>query len=180
MYTLDLFCDQLHDPRVEESFTGQTFSGCCAKARKAGWRINYDSKTATCPSCTRSMRVKVRKLAQDRRGHALVVQLGQARPVHSWRWFQGRFISPTKRFRVYPAPGAPGKSILPDGRARAEGEGQMIARFGMTIAFVCGIAALTILAALLTNKLQDPQAWMAVVFFVTAGCCAWAVGRAAR
>ena len=67
MYTLDLFCDQLHDPRVEELFTGQTFSGCCAKARKAGWRINYDSKTATCPSCTRGMRVKVRKLAQDRR-----------------------------------------------------------------------------------------------------------------
>ena len=56
----------------------------------------------------------------------------------------------------------------------------MIARFGMTIAFVCGIAALTILAALLTNKLQDPQSWTAVVFFVTAGCCAWAVGRAAR
>ncbi len=67
MYTLDLFCDQLHDPRVEESFTGQTFSSCCAKARKAGWRINYDTKTATCPSCTRSMRVKVRKFAQVRR-----------------------------------------------------------------------------------------------------------------
>ena len=51
----------------------------------------------------------------------------------------------------------------------------MIARFGMTIAFVCGIAALTILTALLTNKLQDPQAWTAVVFFVMAGCCAGAV-----
>jgi hypothetical protein len=56
----------------------------------------------------------------------------------------------------------------------------MLAWFGMTIAFVCGIAALTILTALLTNNLQDPQAWTAVVFFVAAGCCAWAVGRAAR
>ena len=66
MYTLDLFCDQLHDPRVEASFTGRTFSGCCLKARKAGWRINYESKTATCPSCRKSMRVKARKLAQER------------------------------------------------------------------------------------------------------------------
>ena len=56
----------------------------------------------------------------------------------------------------------------------------MIARFGVTIAFICGLAEFTILAALLTNKLQDPQAWTAVVFFVTAGYCAWAVGRAAR
>ena len=67
MYTLDLFCDQLHDPRVEASFTGRTFSGCCAKARKAGWCIHYDTKTATCPSCVKAMRLKVRKLAQDRR-----------------------------------------------------------------------------------------------------------------
>ena len=56
----------------------------------------------------------------------------------------------------------------------------MLAWFGMTIAFVCGIAALTILTALLTNKLQDPQAWTAVVFFVAAGYVAWAVGRTAR
>ena len=56
----------------------------------------------------------------------------------------------------------------------------MLAWFGMTIAFVCGIAALTILTALLANNLQDPQAWTAVVFFVAAGSCAWAVGCAAR
>ena len=56
----------------------------------------------------------------------------------------------------------------------------MLAWFGVTMAFVCGIAAPTILTALLTNNLQDPQAWTAVVFFVAAGCCAWAVGRAGR
>ena len=56
----------------------------------------------------------------------------------------------------------------------------MLAWFVMTIAFVCGIAALMILTALVTDKLQDPQAWTAVVFYVTPGCCAWAVGRAAR
>jgi len=66
-FSLDLFCDQLHDPRVEASFTGRTFSGCCVKARRAGWRIHYDTKTATCPSCVKAMRLKVRKLAQDRR-----------------------------------------------------------------------------------------------------------------
>jgi hypothetical protein len=63
---------------------------------------------------------------------------------------------------------------------RAEGEGQMIARLGITIAFVCGIAALTILVAIVTNKLQDPQAWTAVVFFAAAGCWAWVAGWMAR
>jgi hypothetical protein len=66
IYTLDLFCDQLHEPCVEATFTGQTFSGCCAKAKKAGWRINRDSKTATCPICTKRMRNMARSLAQGR------------------------------------------------------------------------------------------------------------------
>jgi uncharacterized membrane protein YdcZ (DUF606 family) len=56
----------------------------------------------------------------------------------------------------------------------------MIARLGITIAFVCGIAALTILVAIVTNKLQDPQAWTAVVFFAAAGCWAWVAGWMAR
>jgi hypothetical protein len=66
IYTLDLFCDQLHEPRVEMTFTGQTFSGCCANARKAGWRIHRATKTATCPSCTRRLRNVARNFAQDR------------------------------------------------------------------------------------------------------------------
>ena len=60
IYTLDLFCDQLHDPRVKTTFTGQTFSGCSAKAKKAGWRIHRHTKTATCPTCTRDLRNKLR------------------------------------------------------------------------------------------------------------------------
>jgi hypothetical protein len=53
-------------------------------------------------------------------------------------------------------------------------------RCGMAIALICGIAALTILAAIFTNKLPDSQAWMAVVFFAAVGGFAWIVGRAAR
>jgi hypothetical protein len=56
IYTLDLFCDQLHDPRIKTTFTGQTFSGCCAKAKRAGWRIHRHTKTATCPTCTKHLR----------------------------------------------------------------------------------------------------------------------------
>ena len=47
------------------------------------------------------------------------------------------------------------------------------------IALMCGIAALTITVAIVTDKLPDPQAWMAVVF-TAAGGAAWTVGRAAR
>jgi len=66
IYTLDLFCDQLHDPRVETTFTGQTFSSCCAKARKAGWRINRETRTATCPTCTKRMTSTARSLTLNR------------------------------------------------------------------------------------------------------------------
>ena len=48
----------------------------------------------------------------------------------------------------------------------------------MVIAAMCGIAALTIAAAIVTKKLPDPQAWMAVVFFAAAGGAAWTAGRA--
>jgi hypothetical protein len=69
---------------------------------------------------------------------------------------------------------------------RAEGS-KMMSRLGMflyrcsvAIAFMCGIAALTILAALVTNKLSDSEAWIAVVFFAVVGGFSWMVGRAAR
>ena len=58
--------------------------------------------------------------------------------------------------------------------------GMVLYRCGMAISFMCGIAALTILVAIVTNKLPDSQAWMAVVFFVSVGSVAWIVGRAAR
>jgi hypothetical protein len=49
----------------------------------------------------------------------------------------------------------------------------------MLTALMCGIAALTITVAIVTNKLPDSEAWMAAVFFVAAGSAAWIIGRAA-
>ena len=64
LYMLDLFCDQLHEPRVKA--TGQTFSGASVKARRAGWRIHRETKTATCPDCTRRQKDSARSFAQNR------------------------------------------------------------------------------------------------------------------
>jgi hypothetical protein len=58
--------------------------------------------------------------------------------------------------------------------------GMIVYLIGLIIAFLSEIAAITILAALVTNKLQDSEAWMAVVFFAVLGGFAWIVGRAAR
>ena len=66
IYTLDLFCDRQHDPRVEATFTGQTFSGCCAMAKKAGWQINRGTRTATCPTCKKRMRRRARSFGPMR------------------------------------------------------------------------------------------------------------------
>jgi hypothetical protein len=73
------------------------------------------------------------------------------------------------------------------GTNRADGKSKMMARFGMilywcglAIASMCAIAALTILAAILTNKLSDPEAWIGVMFFAGCGGLAWLAGRAAK
>ena len=66
LYMLDLFCDQLHEPRVKATFTGQTFSGARVKATRAGWRIHRETKTATCPDCTRRQKHLARSFAQNR------------------------------------------------------------------------------------------------------------------
>ena len=50
----------------------------------------------------------------------------------------------------------------------------------LAIALMCGIAALTITVAIVTNKLPDSQAWMAAVFFAAVGSAAWIVGCAVR
>jgi hypothetical protein len=42
---------------------------------------------------------------------------------------------------------------------------------------MCGIAVLTIAVAIVTNKLPDSQAWIAVVFFAAVGGAAWTAGR---
>ena len=70
---------------------------------------------------------------------------------------------------------------------RAEGGINMLARFGLVfywcsvaIAFVCWIAALIILIAIITGKLSDSNAWTAVVFFAAVGCISWLVGSATK
>jgi membrane protein implicated in regulation of membrane protease activity len=50
----------------------------------------------------------------------------------------------------------------------------------IVIALMCGIAAFTIAVAIVTGKLPDSQAWMAVVFFAAAGGAAWMAGREAK
>ena len=50
----------------------------------------------------------------------------------------------------------------------------------MAMAFMCGIAALTITAAIVANKLPEgPQAWMAAVFFPAVGGATWIAAGAA-
>ena len=69
---------------------------------------------------------------------------------------------------------------------RAEGSkmmfrlGMVLYRCSVAIALMCGIAALTILAAIITNKLSDLGAWTAVVFFAAVGGFFWVAGRAAK
>ena len=70
------------------------------------------------------------------------------------------------------------------GRNQATGESQMKARLGkilgwcaLAIALICEIAAVTVLAAIFTNKLSDySEAWMAVWFFAVFAGIAWIIG----
>jgi len=57
--------------------------------------------------------------------------------------------------------------------------GRVIYWCGLAIASLCGIAAFTILVAIITNKLSAWDAW-AAVFFAVIGGTAWLAGRAAR
>jgi hypothetical protein len=70
--------------------------------------------------------------------------------------------------------------------ARAEGEINMLGRFGtiiswcsLAIALVCWIAAVAIFTAIITGKLSDSNAWIAMMFFAV-GCISWLVGRGAK
>jgi hypothetical protein len=56
----------------------------------------------------------------------------------------------------------------------------LIYGFCLAIALMSGIAALTILAAIVTHKLSDSEAWTAVVFFAVVGGFSWMAGRAVR
>jgi uncharacterized integral membrane protein len=59
--------------------------------------------------------------------------------------------------------------------------GMIVYRGGLVIAFMCEIAAVTILAAIATNKIiPDTDNWMAVWFFAVTGGVSWLVARAAK
>jgi hypothetical protein len=51
--------------------------------------------------------------------------------------------------------------------------------FSLAIALMCGLAAITILAAIVTGKLADPEAWKTAVFLAAIGCLLWFLSRAA-
>jgi hypothetical protein len=63
----------------------------------------------------------------------------------------------------------------------------MIARFGMVlywcglaIASLCEIAAVGVVAIIVTNKNSASEAWLAVLFFAVVGGISWLAGRAAK
>jgi hypothetical protein len=49
----------------------------------------------------------------------------------------------------------------------------------LTIALMCGLAAITISAAIVTGKLNDPEAWVTAVFLAAVGCLSVFLCRAA-
>jgi len=49
----------------------------------------------------------------------------------------------------------------------------------LAIALMCALAAITILAAVVTGKLADPEAWQTAVFLAAVGCLLWFLCRAA-
>lgn len=54
-YTLDLYCDSvnLHSFReFPHIFNGEKFSECVEQARRFGWVVRTNSRTATCPKCS--------------------------------------------------------------------------------------------------------------------------------
>ena len=50
----------------------------------------------------------------------------------------------------------------------------------LALTLICGIAAITISAAILTGKLEDPEAWMAAVLLAVTGGVFWMICHATR
>jgi hypothetical protein len=50
----------------------------------------------------------------------------------------------------------------------------------LAITFICGIAAITITAAVESGKLADPEAWITAVLFAVVGVIFWLLCRSAR
>lgn len=56
-YSLHLYCDHENGShRFREfphEYDGETFSECARAAKKDGWKINRNERTATCPRCAK-------------------------------------------------------------------------------------------------------------------------------
>lgn len=55
-YLLHLYCDVNDDDRhggavYMHEFVGDTFTDCAKQARRVGWKIDRETRTATCPRC---------------------------------------------------------------------------------------------------------------------------------
>lgn len=57
---------------------------------------------------------------------------------------------------------------------------EMIYLCCMVMTVICAIAAVTIAVAIVLDKLSDPQAWTAAVFFAAIGVASLIAGRAAK
>jgi len=57
-FMLELHCDQ--HPWVQ-LYTGRTFVSCLNRARRQGWKIHLQTKTATCPQCVRMSKLSVKR-----------------------------------------------------------------------------------------------------------------------
>lgn len=56
---LELICD--HD-EYKATVRGRTFSTCLNQARRKGWKIHTETRTATCPQCSRGkLKVTVKR-----------------------------------------------------------------------------------------------------------------------
>lgn len=55
----------------------------------------------------------------------------------------------------------------------------VVCLISLAIALMCGFAAVTVLVAIVTGKLADPEAWKTVVFLAAVGCLLWFLCRAA-
>ncbi len=55
-YSLHLYClrDENHDPWdiFPHEYFGETFADCAKEARKDGWIIRTNDRTAICPECS--------------------------------------------------------------------------------------------------------------------------------
>ena len=55
----------------------------------------------------------------------------------------------------------------------------IVCLISLAIGLMCGLAAVTVLAAIVTGNLTDPEAWKTAVFLAAVGCLSWFLCRAA-